>query len=192
MKNEDEAVAMPDAYLFRLAFNSLAPRRKDADYPKPPKGEKVRARKVKKVRALRDTYIRKEAAVLDWLNIAKLAAGDLQAFAFEIFIAANANQKKFFIDLGKCLSGEMKSGYDNLDISAALILSHNPVIKAKDAIHELKERGHTEITEENFRMRKHRLKALGRVLDKRQNARALAAAEFTSGTLALDEKEDKA
>src|SRR5262249_3036363 len=72
--------------------------------------------------------------------------------------------------LGKCLSRDMKSGYDKLDADIAAILSHNPSIKAKDAVRELARLNHPHISEENFRMRKKRLKAFARAVHKRREA----------------------
>ncbi|HSS15465.1 MAG TPA: hypothetical protein VLQ29_00605 [Candidatus Dormibacteraeota bacterium] len=57
----------------------------------------------------------------------------------------------------------MKSGYDKLDAD----ISGNPSIKAKDAVRELVRLNHPLITEENFRMRKNRLKALARAVRER-------------------------
>jgi len=117
-----------------------------------------------------DAYYKKIADGLDWRKIAKLAANDLEAYSNVIILAAQTGQKRFFIDLGKCLSGDIKSGYDKLDYAIAVILSHNPSIKAKAAVRELKERGHPEISEENFRVRKQRLKALVRAVVERDKA----------------------
>jgi hypothetical protein len=69
------------------------------------------------------------------------------------------------IDLGKCLSHGRRGTqriepkwWDKLDLDIAdIILCHNPPISDEDAVHELKNRGHAEMSKERFRTRKHRL-----------------------------------
>jgi hypothetical protein len=138
-----------DAELMRLVYDSIKPKSEQRD---------------KQRDDLQDAYQRKEAEALDWRRIAKLAANDLKAYEEEIRLAAATGQRRFFIDLGKCLLRDMKSGYDKLDADIAAILSHNPSITARDAIHELARLKHPRISEENFRMRKKRLKALARAI----------------------------
>src|SRR5262249_33552711 len=90
---------------------------------------------------------------------AKLAAQNLKASAELIHLAAQQDAKKFFIALGKCLSGEIKSTlHDKMDLDIAEILSENPSISGKEAVRELKKRGHSrDLSLENFRVRKQRL-----------------------------------
>jgi hypothetical protein len=81
-----------------------------------------------------------------------------------------SSAKQFFIDLGKCLShgrhgtrGIKPAWPDKLDIDIAdIILSHDPPMSHKDAVHELRKRGHLlpghlPTLEVRFRKRKHRL-----------------------------------
>ena len=90
--------------------------------------------------------------------IAKLAAQDLKAYRWQIAQAANNRDKYFFIDLGKCLAGEVATDfYDKLDRDIAEIWCHNRTITAPAAVAELKRRGHDSVNEEQFRMRKKRL-----------------------------------
>jgi hypothetical protein len=88
---------------------------------------------------------------------AKLASHDLKAQKRVILKAAERNDKRFFIDLGKCLSGEMGSElYDQMDEHVALILALDPWISAKDAVCYLQKCGWS-ISEDAFRVRKQRL-----------------------------------
>jgi hypothetical protein len=83
---------------------------------------------------------------------------------FSILRAAEANDKRFFIDLGKILSGDMKPELcDRTAVRVAIILSLNPSITAKAAVQKLKNQNVT-MSEENFRMWKKRLKDLSRKL----------------------------
>jgi hypothetical protein len=81
-----------------------------------------------------------------------------------------SSAKQFFIDLGKCLSHGIRGTrgikpelWDKLDLDIAdIILSHDPPISDKDAVHELQNRGHMlrghlPALEVRFRQRKHRL-----------------------------------
>jgi hypothetical protein len=81
-----------------------------------------------------------------------------------------SSAKQFFIDLGKCLShgtrgtrGIKPELWDKLDIDIAdIILSYDPPMSDKDAVHELQNRGqllrgHLPMLEVRFRKRKHRL-----------------------------------
>ncbi len=89
--------------------------------------------------------------------VAKLAAHDLKAYRWHIAQAANNNDKHFFIDLSKCLAGEIATAFhDQLDYDIADICCTQRTITAPAAIAELKERGHS-VNEEQFRMRKKRL-----------------------------------
>jgi len=76
-----------------------------------------------------------------------------------VLLAIETNDKRFFIDFGKCLSGEIKDTtlFDKRDCDLAEIVLFSPQMSAKDAVRELKRRGHRGITEENFRMWKMRL-----------------------------------
>jgi hypothetical protein len=76
-----------------------------------------------------------------------------------------SSAKQFFIDLGKCLShgagGTQRIKpelWDRLDLDIAdIILSHNPPMSDKDAVRELENRGHPPMSNDHFRVRKHRL-----------------------------------
>jgi len=81
-----------------------------------------------------------------------------------------SSTRRFFIDLGKCLSHGIRGGrgidptlWDKLDFEIAdIILSHDPPISDKDAVHQLQNRGyllrgHLATLEVRFRRRKHRL-----------------------------------
>jgi hypothetical protein len=101
----------------------------------------------------------------DSLIRAKLAAkaaqqtGSLDFCSWFVDLAIEANDKQFFIDFGKCLSGEIKDStlFDKRERDIAEIVLFNPQMSARDAVRELQKRGHREITEENFRMWKMRL-----------------------------------
>jgi hypothetical protein len=96
---------------------------------------------------------------------AKLAArmvketGDLDFSFWLVLLAIETNDKRFFIDFGKCLSGEIKDPtlFDKRDRDIAEIVACNPEMSAKEAVRELEKRGHRGITEDNFRMWKMRL-----------------------------------
>jgi hypothetical protein len=89
--------------------------------------------------------------------IAKLAARDLKAYRWEIVQAANNGDKNFFIDLAKCLTGDIATDfYDKLDRDIAEIWCNDRTITAPAAVAELKRRGHS-VNGELFRMRKQRL-----------------------------------
>jgi hypothetical protein len=76
-----------------------------------------------------------------------------------------SSAKQFFIDLGKCLShgagGTQRIKielWDTLDLDIAdIILSHNPPMSDRDAVRELQNRGHPPMSNDHFRVRKHRL-----------------------------------
>ena len=93
----------------------------------------------------------------DSLATAKLTSQNLNAFKSLIWSMAEKGDKNFFIDLGKCLSGEIKCElWDGFDEDVTDVLCRYPKLSAKDAVLELKKRGWT-LTEEGFRMWKHRL-----------------------------------
>jgi hypothetical protein len=146
MKMDKEARVASDADLMESVSSSIKPKSKKSD-------------------DVEDALQRIQAERLDWRRIAKLAAHDLKAYEKEIRLAAATGQRQFFMDLGRCLSRDMKSGFDKLDADIAAILSHNPSVKAKDAVRELARLNHPHISEENFRVRKKRLKALARAID---------------------------
>ena len=90
---------------------------------------------------------------------AKWASHDLKGSKGILLGAAERNDKRFFIDLGKCLSGEMNPGmHDKMDECVVLILAYNPSIRARKAVRLLEKFGCPSITEDNFRVRKQRLK----------------------------------
>jgi hypothetical protein len=104
-------------------------------------------------------FLAKRALYLEhgWGYAARLAAQNLKDSAELVQLAAQHDAKEFFITLGRCLSGEIKSTlYDKMDADVADILSENPSITAKEAVRELRKRGR-QISEENFRVRKQRL-----------------------------------
>jgi hypothetical protein len=90
--------------------------------------------------------------------IAKLAAQDLKGYRWHILQAANNNDKQFLIDLGRCLTGELSTDFhDRLDYDVADICCQNRSVTSKQAVQELGKRGHKNVSEEAFRMRKARL-----------------------------------
>jgi hypothetical protein len=101
----------------------------------------------------------------DSLIRAKIAAntakqtGSLCFALGQVLLAIELNDKRFFIDFGKCLSGEIKDPalFDNRDRDMAEIVLFNPRMSAKQAVLELEKRGHRGITEDNFRNWKMRL-----------------------------------
>jgi hypothetical protein len=67
--------------------------------------------------------------------------------------------EEFFVQLGKCLTGEIdRQLVDERDIDIGEIVLFHPELSAGDAVSELQRRGHREMTEENFRMWKMRLR----------------------------------
>src|SRR5438874_17554 len=87
--------------------------------------------------------------------VAKLAARDLKAYRWHIAQAAINNDKRFLIDLGKCLAKEIATDFhDRLDYDIAEIWCRDRTITAPAAIAQLKRRGHDSVNEEQFRMRK--------------------------------------
>ena len=99
----------------------------------------------------------------DSLPYAKLAAmtfehPDQELFKNVIEVAAIMKHKKFFIELGKCLSGDIdRHLWDKREIDIAEIVLSNPRIPARDAVHELQKRGHSGMSAENFRNWKSKL-----------------------------------
>jgi hypothetical protein len=95
----------------------------------------------------------------DPLGEARLAATDLRFSADRIYEQARHGNERFFIELGKCLSGEIKRDLvDAVDNQILRILSSRPSTSAKEAVQILRTKSF-QITEENFRVRKQRLKA---------------------------------
>lgn len=83
---------------------------------------------------------------------------DPEWFKSVIEVPTLVKHKKFFIDLGKCLSGEINPElWDKRDIDIAEIVVSNPRMRAKEAVRELVKRGHRPISEENFRNWKSKL-----------------------------------
>src|SRR5215831_15466601 len=111
--------------------------------------------------------------VEDSLLRAKMAAcvvkltGSLNSLGLQglVLLAIKTNDKGFFIDFGKCLSGEIKDPtlFHKRDYDLAeIVLSR---LSAEAAVRELKKRGHPGITEENFRVQKMRLLKARHVVD---------------------------
>ena len=107
----------------------------------------------------------KEVLKNDSLMRAKLAAkvveqeGSLDFSIWLVLLAIETNDKQFFVDFGKCLSGEIKDStlFDNRARDIAEIVLFEPQMPVKDALRQLERRGHRGITEDNFRMWKMRL-----------------------------------
>ena len=94
----------------------------------------------------------------DPLGVAKLAAKNLKVTADYIYKEALRGNQRFFIELGKCLSGEIKGeSFNDKDYQIIRILSVNPSISAKWAVRKLRTKG-VHMTEEHFRVAKARLK----------------------------------
>jgi hypothetical protein len=90
---------------------------------------------------------------------AKLASRNLKAAKGDILMAIEDNDKAFFIDLGKCLSGEIDPILvDQRDYYVLGLLTRYPSITATDAVAQLARVGFPQITEENFRVLKKRLR----------------------------------
>jgi hypothetical protein len=100
----------------------------------------------------------------DGLFWAKLVSKNLKGGKQILLQAADDKNSKFFIDLGKCLSGEIDSTpFDLMDLHLAGLLNRYPSITAKDVVDQLVRVGFPRITEENFRVRKQRLKGKLRI-----------------------------
>ena len=110
---------------------------------------------------LRDKEVLKDDSLLRAKFTAKLVedTGDLATAIGQVLLAMEINDKRFFIDFGKCLSGEIKDPtvFDKRGRDIAEIVLFHPQMSAKKAVLELETRGHRGITEENFRMWKMRL-----------------------------------
>jgi hypothetical protein len=131
-----------------------------------PKSERAKLKELKKW----DVAFKTASELLVWSKLApqveedssffaKWASHDLKANKGILLKAAERNDKRFFIDLGKCLSGEMNPGmHDKMDECVALILAYNPSILARKGVRALEKLGCPSITEDNFRVRKQRLK----------------------------------
>ena len=97
-------------------------------------------------------------ATQDSSVLPRLCSTDLKKWSHGICAMAKRNDKRFFIDLGKCLSGDLKPFHiDKLDCDIFGLLYRNPSISNKEAVRELVNRSHPCLTNENFRMRKKRL-----------------------------------
>ena len=97
-----------------------------------------------------------------WLLLDSPASQNLEQFKQEIMrvigFQSLMKNKEFFIQLGKCLTGELDHQLvDERDIDIAEIVLFHPRLSAANAVSELQRRGHRGITEENFRMWKMRL-----------------------------------
>jgi hypothetical protein len=178
MKRKKTTGAALDSELFRFAAESLSPKSEEID------GLPPRPTKLKKLLVALDAFQKSKAAKINWRKIARFAALDLKAYRDDIDLAAATAQKQFFVDLGKCVSQEMKSGYDKLDLDLARIFFHNPSISSTEGARELVRLGHPEITPDNFRMRKKRLKALGYAVKEHHRAHGLELDKFTKAALA--------
>ena len=135
-------------------------------------------------------FVNRDVLQDDSLIRAKLAArlvqetGDLDFSIWLVLLAIERNDKRFFIDFGKCLSGEIKDStlfdkrdrdiaeivlfdpqFDTRNRDIAKIVLFDPEMSAKDAVRELERRGHRGITEDNFRMWKMRLLKVKRKFD---------------------------
>src|SRR5262249_36154461 len=85
--------------------------------------------------------VRQQLLQGDWLTLAKHAAQNLKAAKNLICMAAEERNQKFFIYLGKCLSGEIKSTHRDIDHDIAYLINNSAPIKARDAVRELNARG---------------------------------------------------
>jgi hypothetical protein len=114
------------------------------------------------VAKLQDRDVLKDDSLIRAKSAAKVAkqTGSLYSSLGLVLLAILTNDKRFFIDFGKCLSGEIKDFtlIDKRDVDIAEIVLFNPQMSAKQAVLELERRGHRGITEDNFRMWKMRLR----------------------------------
>jgi hypothetical protein len=114
------------------------------------------------VAKLQDRDVLKDDSLIRAKAAAKVAkqTGSLYSSLGLVLVAILANDKRFFMDFGKCLSGEIKDStlFDKRDRDIAEIVLFNPQMSAKQAVLELDRRGHRGITEDNFRMWKMRLR----------------------------------
>jgi hypothetical protein len=98
-----------------------------------------------------------------WLLLDSPAERNLKLYIQEVMrvigFQSLIKNKEFFVQLGKCLTGEIDHQLvDKRDIDIAEIVLFHPELAAGDAVSELQRRGHCGITEENFRMWKMRLR----------------------------------
>ncbi len=90
--------------------------------------------------------------------VAKLVAKDLKAWRWEIVQAANNNDRHFFIDLGRVLSGEVSGDLcDKIDEALIELWAKHPELSAREISAELCARG-IEADENTIRKRKSRLR----------------------------------
>ncbi len=90
--------------------------------------------------------------------LAKFAANNLKFFHKRIHEAAKKNDKRFFIHLGRFLSGQNNAElFDPIDLAVTELVCSDPLIKAPEAVRKLEMRG-WKMTEEAFRMRKQRVR----------------------------------
>jgi hypothetical protein len=113
------------------------------------------------VAKLQDKDVLEDDSLIRAKTAAKVAeqTGSLYSSTGLVLLALATNDKRFFIDFGKCLSGDIKDStlFDKRDVDIAQIVLFNPQMSAREATLELERRGHRGITEENFRMWKMRL-----------------------------------
>jgi hypothetical protein len=97
-----------------------------------------------------------------WLLLNSPAHRDPKLFMQEVMrvigFQSLMKNKEFFIQLGKCLTGEIdRQLVGKRDIDIGEIVLFHPELSARDAVRELVRRGHRPITEQNFGMWKMRL-----------------------------------
>jgi hypothetical protein len=97
-----------------------------------------------------------------WLLLDSPASRNPELFEQEIMrvigFQSLRKNKEFFIQLGKCLTGEIdRQLVDKRHIDIGEIVLFHPELSAGDAVRELVRRGHRQITEQNFGMWKMRL-----------------------------------
>jgi hypothetical protein len=97
-----------------------------------------------------------------WRWAAKFAAGNLADWKSKWLLlkAAETNNKKFFVDLGKMLSGDLDStSIDPMEFDIARVLTRYPSISEKDALRELEKLNpkYKQLKLGTFRVRKGRI-----------------------------------
>lgn len=97
-----------------------------------------------------------------WLLLESPASHNPELFMQEVMrvigFQSMMKNKEFFVQLGKCLTGETDHQLvDRRDIDIAEIVLFHPELSARSAVRELMRRGHRPITEQNFGMWKLRL-----------------------------------
>jgi hypothetical protein len=112
-----------------------------------------------------------------WLLLDAPAGEDPALFNQEVMrvigFQSLMKNKEFFLQLGKCLTGEIDPQLvDERDVDIAEIVLFYPQLSAANAVAELQRRGHSSITEENFRMWKMRLRKAKEEYDAFQADRA--------------------